>query len=284
MSSALRILGSSFRRGVLLTIMAVLATQAPVAMAQFGLKLPKVPKIGKQEPKPPAQAKQPQGPPPEVTAITPSSVPPGWEGEVVFAGKNFAPNMKLRLECGGQSIKPKDFRVEGAERATFHLKVQPTAEETTCIIALEVPPAAPTAETGPAAQGTPMVVQVTGATFAISESSNLAKAYKACFLAEGDLAPMEIMMKFSEAMQKGSQDQCQLFVSADSVKYADKGKTILDQPASAVKTVDPVLMMGNPMGAFRIVLTNGKIYNFMATGGHNQDDPLDEQIKRKLKK
>jgi len=280
MSSALRILGSSLRRGVLLTVMGVLATQAPAAMAQFGLKLPKVPKIGKQEPKPPAQAKQPQGPAPEVTSITPSSVPPGWEGDVVFSGKNFAPNMKLRLGCGNV----KDFRVESGERATFHLKVQPTAEETTCVIALEVPPAAPTAETGPAAQGTPMVVQVTGATFAISESSNLAKTYKACFLAEGDLAPMEIMMKFSEAMQKGSQDECKLLVSSDSVKYADKGKIVLDQPASAVKTVDPVLMMGQPMGAFRIVLTSGKIYNFMASGGQNHNDPLDEQIKRKLKK
>ena len=263
-----------------MTVMAVLATQAPAAMAQFGLKLPKVPKIGKQEPKPPAQAKQPQGPAPEVTSITPSLVPPGWEGDVVFAGKNFAQNMKLRLGCGNV----KDFRVESGERATFHLKVQPTAEETTCIIALEVPPAPPTAETGPAVQGTPMVVQVTGASFAISESSALAKAYKACFLAEGDVPPMELMMKLSESMQKGSQDECKLLVSSDSVKYADKAKTILDQPASAVKTVEPILMMGNPIGVFRIVLTNGKMYNFMASGGHNSDDPLEDQIKRKLKK
>lgn len=285
MSNVLRVLGSSLRRGVLLTVVGVLATQAPAAMAQFGLpKLPKVPKLGKQEQKPSTQAKQPQGPAPEVTAITPSSVPPGWEGDVVFAGKNFAPNMKLRFECGGQSIKPKDFRVESAERATFHLKTQPEAEETTCIIALEVPPAPPTAETGPAAQGSPLVVQVTGVSFAISESSSLAKAYKACFLAEGELAPMEIMMKYSEAMQKGSQDECKLLVSSDGVKYADRGKTILDQPASAVKAVEPVLMMGQHMGAFRIVLTNGKIYNFMASGGHSKDDPLDEQIKRKLKK
>lgn len=275
-------------RSLLLTLRVVMVLAVvmgtPLAFGQFGLPKIKIPKIGKQEAKPPAQAKQPQGPPPEVTAITPSSVPPGWEGDVAFTGKNFAQNMKLRLECGGQSIKPKDFRVESAERATFHLKVQPSAEETTCIIALEVPPAAPTAETGPAVQGTPMVVQVTGATFGISESSSLAKAYKACFLAVGDLAPMDIMMKFSEAMQKGSQDECKLYVSSDSVKYADKGKTILDQPASAVKTVEAVLVMGNPIGAFRIVLTNGKIYNFMASGGHNEDDPLNEQIKRKLKK
>jgi len=263
--------------------MAVLATQAPAAMAQFGLKLPKVPKIGKQEPKPPAQAKQPQGPTPEVTSITPNSAPPGWEGDVVFTGKNFATNMKMRLMCDNVSVTPRNFRVESAERATFHLKVPDPAEESKCPIALEVPAPA-TAETGPSAQGTPLVVQVTGASFTISESSALAKAFKACFLAEGELTPMELMMKYSEAMQKGSQDECKLIVSSDSVKYADKGKTILDQPASAVKTVDPILMMGQPMGMFRIVLASGKIYNFMASGGHKSDDPLEDQIKRKLKK
>lgn len=272
---------SGFRLGLWLALLGVMVVDVPGARAQFGLpKLPKVPKIGKQEQKPPAQAKQAQGPAPEVLAITPSSVPPGWEGDVVFTGKNFAPNMKLRLECG----KVKDFRVENGQRATFHLKIQPTAEETTCIIALEVPPAASTAETGPAAMGTPMVVQVTGANFAISESSNLAKAYKACFLAEGDLPPMGVMMKVSEAMQKGSQDECKLYVSSDSVKYSAQGKAILDQPASAVKTVDQILMMGNPTGAFRIVLTSGKIYNFFASEHQSDDNPLSEQIKNKLKK
>jgi len=275
---------SGFRLGLWLALLGVMVVDVPGARAQFGLpKLPKVPKIGKQEQKPPAQAKQAQGPAPEVLAITPSSVPPGWEGDVVFTGKNFAQTMKLRMECGYE-VKPKNFRVESAERAVFQLKVPPSAEEAKCIIALEVPPVASTAETGPAAMGTPMVVQVTGANFAISESSNLAKAYKACFLAEGDLPPMGIMMKVSEAMQKGSQDECRLYVSSDSVKYSAQGKAILDQPASAVKTVDQILMMGNPTGAFRIVLTSGKIYNFFASGSQSDDNPLSEQIKNKLKK
>lgn len=264
--------------------MGLLATQAPAAMAQFGLKLPKVPKIGKQEPKSPAQAKQPQGPAPEVTSITPSLVPPGWEGDVVFAGKNFATNMTLRFQCEPTSALPRNFRVESGERATFHFRVPAPAEESKCLIWLGVPPAPPTAETGPSVQGSGLVVQVTGATFGISSSSALAQAYQACFLAEGELTPMELMMKYSEAMQKGSQDECKLLVSSDSVKYADKGKTILDQPASAVKTVEPILMMGQPMGMFRIVLASGKMYNFMASGGHHSDDPLEDQIKRKLKK
>lgn len=248
--------------------------------AQFGFPKIKVPKIGKSSP----ANKVVQGPVPEVTAINPNSVPPGWEGDVVFTGSNFSKTMKLRMECESESVKPKDFRVESANRAIFHLKVPPSAEEAKCMIALEVPPGGATAEIGPAVEGTPQIVQVTGAGFAISESSSLAKAYQACFLAEGDLPPMELMMKLSESMQKGSQDECKLFVSSDSVKYAAQGKTVLDQPASSVKTVEQVLMMGNPIGAFRIVLTSGKIYNFFATGNQSGDNPLYEQIKNKLKK
>jgi hypothetical protein len=267
-----------------LAIVSLLIVGVPAAVAQFGLpKLPKVSKAGKQEQKPPAPAKMPQGPAPEVTGITPNSVPAGWEGDVIFTGKNFVPNMKLRFACGGQSAKPRDFRVESAERATFRLKIPPSAEEAECLIALEVP-APPAAETGPSAQGTPLIVQVTGPTFAISESSTLAKAYQACFLAEGDVPPMQLMMNLGQAMQKGSQDECKLYVSSESLKYSDQGKAILDQPASAVKAIEPVRMMGNPTGIFRIVLTSGKIYNFVVTGGHNEDDPISEQIKRKLKK
>jgi len=86
--------------------------------------------------------------------------------------------------------------------------------------------------------------------------------------------------RFASGVQNGNVG----YVSSASVKYVAEGKTILDQPASAVKTVDQVLMMGNPTGAFRIVLTSGKIYSFFSTGSHSDDNPLYEQIKNKLKK
>jgi len=244
-------------------VTAAVAIAAPLAWGQFSLPKVKIPKVGKSTP----AEKVPQGPMPVVTAITPSSIPPGWEGQIVFTGSNFSKDMKLRLECGYQ-FKPKDFRVESAERAVFQLKVPPSTEETKCVIALEVPPAA-TAETGPTPQGSPQIVQVTGASLSISESSGLAVAYKACFMAEGDLPPMQVMMKLSEVMQGGSQDECKLMVSAEGLKYAAQGKTLLDPPASAVKMIEPILWMGNPTGAFRIVLASGKIYNFFGTEGHN---------------
>jgi hypothetical protein len=219
-----------------------------------------------------------------VSAITPSSVPPGWEGEVGFTGTNFSKGMKLRLECAHQSMKPKGFLVESAERAVFQLKVPPYMEESKCIIALEVPPAAPTAEIGPAAEGTPQVVQVTGPSLSISESSGLAKAFRACFIMEGDVPPMQVMQAMAQAMQTGGQDECKLMVAADSIKYSNKGKVILDAPASAVKEVEQILLFGETSASFRIVLASGKVYNFFEPGSRDEDNPMTDQIKKKLRK
>lgn len=263
---------------VLLTC-ALIVLAAPIGLGQFNLNKLKPPKTGTTTP--PA-TKAPQGPTPVVTAITPATVPPGWEGQIAMTGTNFAKDMKLRLDCNYQSVKIKNFTVESAERAVFDIKVPPEMEESKCVMVLEVPPA-PVSETAPTAQGSPQIVQVTGPSLVISESSGLAKAYKACFLAEGDVPPMQLMQSLSQMMQGGSQDECKLMVAADSIKYSNKGKVILDAPASAVKTIEPVLMFGQPMGIFRIVLASGKIYNFFNSEG-NSDNPVWDQIKAKIKK
>lgn len=277
---------SGIRGSKLMVVAGVVFFSASMAFGQFGLpKIPKIPKLGKQEPKPPARAEQPKGPMPEVKTVEPSLVPPGWEGDVVLTGKNFGKAMKLRLQCGDQNINTKDLRVEAPERAVFHVKLSNSDEETTCVMALEVPPGGAMAEIAPTPGGTVEVVQVTGATFAISNSSKLPQTYKACFLAEGDVPYMQLMMKMAQMMQTSSQDECKLVVSSDSVKYAALGKTVLDSSASGVKTVDQVLMMGNPSGIFRIVLASGKIYNFMASEGTSSHKNLTyEAVKKKLNK
>jgi len=259
---------------------------APIASGQFGLKIPKIPKVGKQDTtNPSTRAPIPKGPMPQVKTIDPSVVPHGWEGDVVFTGINFGKAMKLRLACGTYTVKTKDFRVESAERAVVHITLSHPAneEDVVCTIALEVPPGGAMADIAPSAGGTIEVVQVTGPTLTVSDSSTLPQGFKACFLGEGDVPPMQIMMKLGQVMQGGSQDECKLLVSADSVKYSNQGKTVMDQPASSVKSIDPILMMGNPTGAFRIVTTSGKIYNFFDSSGHSEN-PLTEQIKKKLKK
>jgi hypothetical protein len=261
---------------------------APMAFGQFGglkKKLEKIGTVKSPESKPPeAKApQQPQGPPPVVTSITPSEVPPGWEGQVVLTGSNFTKGMKLRLNCGYQTMKIKNFMVESAERVTFVLRVPLDLEETKCVMAFEVMPAA-AAETAPTAQGSPQVFQVTGPSLSVSESSGLARAYKACFLAEGNIPAMQLMQSLAQVMNSGDQDECKLMVSADAMKYENKGKVILDTPVSAVKTVEPVLMMGQPMGAFRIVLASGKMYNFFSSESQSSDNPVWDQIKAKIKK
>jgi hypothetical protein len=267
-------------------ISGVVIFSASMAFGQFGLpKIPKIPKLGKQDSKPPAKAQQPKEPMPEVKTIEPNLVPPAWEGDVVLTGKNFGKAMKLRLECGGHNINTKDLRVESAERAMFHVKLSGSDEESTCAMAVEVPPGGAMAEIAPTPGGTVEVVQVTGATFAVSNSSKLPQTYKACFLAEGDVPYMQLMMKMAQKMQTSSQDECKLVVSSDSVKYVAPDKTVLDSSASGVKTVEQILMMGNPSGIFRIILANGKIFNFMVTesSGSRQNSTY-EAVKKKLNK
>ena len=266
-------------RKTLLTIV-LMALASQIALGQFNLPKVKVPKIGTTTP--PA-AKAAQVPAPTVASITPASVPPGWEGQVVLAGTNFTKNMKLRLDCNYQTVKIKNLNVESAERLTFDIKIPAGMEESKCIMVFEVPPT-PASETDPTPQGTPQVFQVTGPTLAISESSSLAKAFKACFLVEGDIPPMQLMQSIAQAMQTMGNDECKLMVSFENIKYSNKGKVILDAPASAVKEVELVLIFGNPSGAFRIVLSGGKVYNFFSSESHDSDNPITDQIKAKLKK
>ncbi len=263
-----------------LTVAMIGALAAPVAIGQSTPSRVQFLVMGMSTP---AQ-KAAQAPTPVVTAINPSSVPPGWEGQVEFKGSNFSKNMKLRLDCSDQTLKPRNFTVESAERAVFQLKVPPEIEESKCVIVLEVPPS-PVAETGPTPQGSSQIVQVTGPSLSISESSGLAKSLKACFLMEGDVPPMQVMTAMAQAMQTGDgQDECKLMVATDSIKYAVKGKVILDAPASAVKEAELILIFGQQSGTFRIVLASGKVYNFFEPGNRDEENPITDQIKKKLKK
>jgi len=240
---------------------------------------------------------------PEVTAIKPDAVPPGWEGDVVFTGKNFAEKMKLRMDCG--NFKPEGFHVESVDRAVFHVKVPPEAEDTKCLIALEVPPGGATAETGPAVEGTPQVgqvMQVTGANFAISSSSTLAVARGACLMSEGPIgreddpastyeAYLNAQIEFQKKWETNPAflQECQMYVSPDSVKYVQSGKTVFEKPASAVKKVEKFFIPGPigdmPSDVFSITWADGKIQNFMgvAKDGLPPSQAYDD-LKQKLKK
>ena len=284
----MRNIPSSARRGFLLGILAVFVVatviHVPETMAQFGIKLPKLPaavkdsKDNSKDNSKTAAANKPKAPAPEVSNIQPNVVPPGWEGDVVFTGKNFLTTMTVMMNCPGYpGLKTRDSRVDNSGSATLKLQVPaPNSsaenEEATCKITLQQT----LADIQPSAQGTPVVTQVTGLSFAISDSSPLARSYQACFVVEGDLSPEEFAEKFAVWIQK-SPEECKLWVSASSVKYSVGEKTILDAQASGVKAIEPIDMFGQPFG-FRLSLTNGKIYSF--TDGRQ----VREKIKRKLKK
>ena len=293
MCASKRVLGISRCLILAALVCSAMAFTVADSAAQFGLPKIKIPKIGGA-----SQAVQaPKGPSPEVKSIKPDTAPPGWEGDVVFTGANFSKNMKLRLNCG--EYKEEDFKIESAERAVLHLKISPRADETTCLIALAVPGGS---DIDPSGGGTPEIVQVTGPSFAISGKSDLPVARSACLMGEGPIgkeddmasryeAYLQLQMEFQPKFMNDPDfvPGCEFFVSAEAIKYVEKGKVIFEKPASTLAKVEK-FMMPTPMGeqstdVFSITWKDGKIQNFM---GFAKDDAPPSQayddLKAKLKK
>lgn len=274
------------------TVCALIVFGVSISAAQFGIPKIKVPKIGKSSP----VNKVVQGPVPEVTAINPNSVPPGWEGNVVLTGHNFSKSMKLRVSCPGFAVDLKEFKVEGPERAVQSLSIPPGAQDERCEVAVEFRPGGPSdAEIEPSQGGTLEVVQVKSASFAVSSSSTLAVARRACLMGEGKIEGYEAYLNAQIEFQKkfladhDLLDKCQMLVSSDSVKYMQGEKTVFERPASAVKKVEKVVIdtpVGDmPSDVFSITWTDGKIQNFtgMSKNGAPASQAYDD-LKEKLKK
>ena len=265
-----------------------------LSAAQLGIPKIKIPKAGGGAP----VSKVAQGPLPEVKAIKPDAVPPGWQGDVVFTGTNFIKSMSLRLDC--VSFRNEDFHVESAERAVLHVKIPPRTEETKCLVVLAV--FADSAEIGPSGQGTPQIVQVSGPSFAISGSSNLPVARGACLMGEGpigkadDMASkyegyLNLQMEFQKQFQTNPNFimECEFYVSPDTVKYVQGGKTVFEKPSSTVAKVEKFVMPTpfgeQPTDVFSIAWTDGKIQNFMGVAKDNSPpSQAYDDLKSKLKK
>jgi hypothetical protein len=248
----------------LLAVIFVFAVSAAWA-AQF--HMPKLPKIGKSEPAQ-QQKSAPTGPLPEVTSIEPNTASPGSEGDLVLRGKNFTAGMKLRMNCPDESPSIKSFKVESDTRAVAHVKFGFGTKEGPCEIYIEAVPGA-SGEIAASSSGTPEIVQVKTVSFTMSAASALPMCLSVVYLAEGNMDFMALMMKMQQSMQ-GSWDNTGkplLCVSKKEVKLAQGEKTIFTEPASNVKEVGEMSMGGQSVGIFRIVFTDGKIYNFMEQSG-----------------
>lgn len=285
-----------FLRCAVAVILIGLAANVSVALgaAQFP-RLPKVPKLpGQKKAKPAPGAKESAAPPPQVSSITPDSAPPGGFGELVLAGKNFTPGMRLNLSCEGGQIQSKGFKVESAERASAQISVPSETGEGPCKLELvRFVGKGGEAETEESGQGTPEVFQVPegGPTFKISSSGKMPIGVELLLIGEGDLNFTDIMQKIAQEAQRGfgpgKMQKGQLLLAPDSVKYVQENNTVFSTAPSGVKSVDEMTMMGQSTGIFRIVLANGKIYNFGPQTGGGNDKKAHEQfllIKKRLGK
>jgi hypothetical protein len=237
------------------TVMAALlvwAATTAAGVAQFGLpKIPKLPKVSKSatsEVKPSRAATMEV-----VSTISPDSAPPGGHGQVVVTGQNFKAGMQVTFNCKGSQFKADSVKVESATKAVAQIQVPVTAEEGPC--------------------GTSMRSTSSKAPFQISNSANLPVSVPMGFLGEGDMQYMDMMMKMQQAMAPGFGNQGaqgRIEFEGSSIKYVQGDKTTFTESISGVKSMGEMKQGDKPIGIFRIVFNDGKIYNFM--GGQQATD------------
>ena len=61
-------------------------------------------------------------------------------------------------------------------------------------------------------------------------------------------------------------EQGRIELEGSSIKYVKGGATTFTESVSAVKSMGEMKQGGQPVGIFRIVFNDGKIYNFGAMG------------------
>ncbi len=273
-------------------------TGGPTASGQ--IKLPKILKVAGKMESTPREGTNPSketGPAPELLQISPDSAPPGGIGELLLTGKNFTKGLRLIMWCGKpmEELATGVFKLENSGRARAQIKIPFHIGEETCTMLGLMPPLGGLSEEEEeeSVLASREVVQVAagGPTFRISKSAKMAVGVVVLLVGEGDLNFMELMQKMQGEMAggfgKGGMKKGQLLVSPDSIEFVQEGKTVFSERASSVKEVEEMTVMGQSAGgAFRIVFTSGKIYNFQpeGEGGEESGREAFQFVKKKLGK
>ncbi len=208
-------------------------------------------------------------PAPELTGISPDSVPPGGTGELALTGSNFTEDMCMQIDCGKVGVHVKNFKLASSTRAVAQIQTPFKAQDGQCKLALvRRPGGCKPSETEESAQATPEVFQVPagGPTFSVSSSANMPVSVPVAYLGEGELDMMSMGTKMAGAVGGGFGDQGEqtlLLLTADSVKCTQGSTTHFAGARSAVKAVQEMRMQGQSIGVFRIVFNNGRTYNLM---------------------
>jgi hypothetical protein len=200
-----------------------------------------------------------------VTKVDPDSVPPGGHGQVVLVGEGFKNGVEIRFSCPGGEFAAENVKVDSPTKVEVLISVPVTAQEGTCNIL-----------------GTNPEKEV----FRISNSGNMPISLPSMLLGEGDLQFIDLMMKMQQAMSPGFGKQSEsgrIELDSSSIKYVQGGKATFTESISGVKSMAEMKQAGQPIGIFRIVFNDGKIYNF---GGTQQKDThaVFEFLQKKLGK
>jgi len=260
---------------------------ASMAWAQFGLGKIKLPKklekvIPKTKETGPSQQSTPEtgasrSGSPEISQLAPDVAPPGGSVKVTLTGKGFSEGMSFSISCVGAQFSTDKVKVESPTRAVARIDVPLDAQDGPC--------------------GINMRFTQTKEPFRISSSSDVPVVLASVmYLGEGEMNLMDAMMKMGQAatkqlqqsnwQEKGSEEAPLngLVLTPSTVKFVDQGKPVFEEPISSVKGIGEMMMQGKPAGVFRIVFTDGKIYNFGASGQGASESSTIKFIRRKLGK
>jgi len=248
----------------------VWAASASLGAAQF--HVPKIPGLPKKDTKPSKPASSEVKPSRAatgevVTVMSPDSAPPGGHGQVILTGQNFKDGMQLHFNCKGAQFSPDSFKVESPTRIVAQVTVPLTAEEGPC--------------------GTSVGSEPGKEPFRISYSADMPVTIPMALLGEGDMDFMTMMMNMQKVVMAGFGNQGEagrIELDGGSIKYVKGSVTSFTESTSAVKSVDEMKQGGQPMGIFRIVFNDGKIYNFGGMGSGSDGNAAAAYLKKKLSK
>jgi len=258
---------------------------ASTAWAQFGLPKINLPKVHQPKSKEtgPSQKDSPETSArgkdsPEVSMLAPDVAPPGGSVDVVLTGRAFNKGMRLQFSCVGSEFSPASVNVESPTRAVARVNISLEAQDGPCGI-------------------NGIRYTQTKEPFRISSSSDVPVVLASVmYFGEGEMNMMDAMMKMSQSAQKRMQqgdwqekasEQSPLnglVLTPSKVKFVDQGNPVFEEPVSSVKSIGEMMMQGKPVGLFRIVFTDGKIYNFGASGQGSDQSSTVKFIRKKLGK
>lgn len=265
-----KICRSLFAQTVFTTLAAILAWVGGASIAAAQFHIPKIPSIAKTKTSKPGTAEvspSRAGTGEVVATISPDSAPPGGHGQIILTGQNFKEGMRLQINCKGAQFSPDSFRVESPTRIVAQVSIPIAAQEGPC--------------------GTSTSSAPGKEPFRISNSADMPIQIPLALLGEGDMQFMDMMMSMQKALMAGHGNPAeagQLSLQGGSIKYVKGGATSFTESASGVKSMGEMKQNDQPMGIFRIIFNDGKIYNFAASGSSSDGHTVFTFLQKKLGK